>query len=335
MKQITVIVCTYNRCRGLPNTLESIASSILPAGIEWEVLVVDNNSSDQTHQVVDELSHRYPGRFRYLFEPRQGKSYALNAGVRAARGKICAFTDDDVLVEPTWLYHLTSMLHSGEWAGAGGRTLPAREFVCPEWMSVTRPPALGGPLCGTFDIGDIPGALPCPPYGANMAFRKDMFEKYGGFRLDVGPPPKKVQGEDTEFGFRLMLAGQLLFYEPSAIVRHPVLEERLSKKYFLKWMFTHGRAVVRLESERSPVQAIAPTHRRVANRVGHLSHLVVMRWMKTTDSKWRFWYKCAVWKTCGELVELFSRLRTVSGSDQTEQVSEGITKATNPVRGEL
>lgn len=335
MKQITVIVCTYNRCRTLANTLESIASSIVPRNIEWEILVADNNSTDQTRQVVEDLCRRHPGRFRYLFEPRQGKSHALNAGVRAAQGKVCAFTDDDVLVEPTWLYDLTSMLHCGQWAGAGGRTFPAREFVSPRWMSLNGPQGLGGPLCGTFDAGELPGVLDRPPYGANMAFRKDMFEKYGGFRIDVGPPPKKVQGEDTEFGLRLMLAGELLFYEPSAIVRHPVLEERLSKKYFLKWMFKHGRAVVRLESDRSPAPGSARTFLRILDRVGHIVQLVVTRWMKTADPKWRFWYKCCVWKTCGELTELCSRLRSAASSDQTEQVTDDMSEATSPIRGEL
>src|SRR5690349_7477494 len=98
----------------------------LSESVEWEVLVVDNNSSDQTREVVDEFCRRYPGRFRYLFESRPGKSCALNAGVREARGAVVAFMDDDVTVEPTWLQELTAALHNGQWAGAGGRILPQR-----------------------------------------------------------------------------------------------------------------------------------------------------------------------------------------------------------------
>ena len=120
----TVVLCTYNRCQSLERALSSIAASTLPQGFEWEVLVVDNNSSDQTREVVEDFCRRYPGRFRHVFEPRQGKSYALNTAISGARGDVLAFVDDDVFVEPTWLQNLTADLYSGEWAGAGGRILP-------------------------------------------------------------------------------------------------------------------------------------------------------------------------------------------------------------------
>jgi glycosyltransferase involved in cell wall biosynthesis len=101
--KITVILCTYNRCRSLAKALESVAAQTFSKSVEWEVVVVDNNSRDQTREVVAELNHRHPGRFRYLLEQRSGKSYALNAGITEARGDILAFMDDDVTVEPTWL----------------------------------------------------------------------------------------------------------------------------------------------------------------------------------------------------------------------------------------
>ena len=80
--EITVILCTYNRCQSLPGALDSLAASRLPADIVWEVLVVDNNSSDQTQAIVQDFSRRYPGRFRYIFEPNPGKSFALNTGIQ-------------------------------------------------------------------------------------------------------------------------------------------------------------------------------------------------------------------------------------------------------------
>ena len=86
--KITVILCTYNRCKRLAKALESVAASALPASVDWEVLVVDNNSKDETRQVIEEFCERYPARFRYVFEPRQGKSNALNTGIREARGEI-------------------------------------------------------------------------------------------------------------------------------------------------------------------------------------------------------------------------------------------------------
>src|SRR5438309_3069723 len=97
---VTVVLCTYNRYQNLETALNSVAASVLPEPVQWEVLVVDNNSTDHTRKVVEEFCHRYPGRFRYLFEAQQGKSYALNSGVREARGNILAFMDDDVIVDP-------------------------------------------------------------------------------------------------------------------------------------------------------------------------------------------------------------------------------------------
>ena len=131
---ITVILCTYNRCQSLPSALDSVTATLLPDSIEWEVLVVDNNSTDETRQVVEDFSRRWPDRFRYLFEPRPGKSNALNAGIREAAGDILAFMDDDVFVDPMWLQNLTANLHNGAWAGSGGRILPQWNCPPPRWL---------------------------------------------------------------------------------------------------------------------------------------------------------------------------------------------------------
>src|SRR5712664_1316562 len=213
--KITVILCTHNRCGSLAKALNSIAALTLPESVEWEVLVVDNNSSDETREVVEQsFCSRYSGRFRYVFEPRPGKSHALNAGIREARGDVLAFTDDDVTVEPTWLQNLTATLHDSKWAGAGGRVVA--EWACspPSWLSLEGPYALGDTLA-LFNRGYEAREISENPFGANMAFRKAVFEKYGGFRSDLGPragsqDPQK--SEDAEFGRRLLLAGERLRY---------------------------------------------------------------------------------------------------------------------------
>src|ERR1700753_287852 len=121
--KISVILCTYNRCQSLGTALESVAASQMRDGTSWEVLVVDNNSKDQTREVVAQASARHPGRFRYYFEPKQGKSNALNAGIREAQGEILAFMDDDVEVDVQWLQKLTDIFDDQQWAGVGGRVL--------------------------------------------------------------------------------------------------------------------------------------------------------------------------------------------------------------------
>jgi glucosyl-dolichyl phosphate glucuronosyltransferase len=242
--KITVILCTFNRCKSLARALESLALSVMPISTEWNVVVVDNNSKDQTRDVVDGFCRRFPDRFSYLFEPKQGKSYALNTGIERATGDVIAFMDDDVEVDRNWLRDLTAPLMQEGWAGSGGRILPERGFVPQCWMDLSSRHGLA-PLA-MFDVGREACELKEPPFGTNMAFRKEMFTKHGKFRTDLGPQPgSEIRSEDSEFGSRLLASGERLRYEPSAIVYHAVPENRTRRKYFQTWWFDKGRADVR------------------------------------------------------------------------------------------
>ncbi len=311
---VTLIVCTYNRCESLAQTLRSIASSVLPDSVEWEVLVADNNSSDATHEVVEEFCRKYGPRFRYLFEKQQGKSHATNAAIREARGDILVFTDDDVTVDPLWLQNLTAPLLMGRWAGAGGRIrLP--EFRPPHWMAITGPLSLGGPLV-QFDRGDQEGPLDQAPFGANMAFRKIIFEKYGGFRAELGRCGENLVGnDDTDFGERVMAAGERLCYVPSAVVNHPVHQERLKKGYFRSYYFAQGQGIARQAGQKLSIWRIPRYCLREIRRK--------LRWISSLDRQWflstrgRFFCELAVLHTIGQIVESYRsyyRSRTKPGS---------------------
>jgi len=242
-KSITVIVCTYNRSQSLPNALASLAAQTVPEPIEWEVLVVDNNSTDHTHEVVEEYSRRYPGRFRYVSELQQGLSYARNSGIRNSRSKVLAFVDDDAIAEPDWLWNLTSALWEGECAGAGGQIVPFWTKPIPGWLSTDDPRTFGA--FGRFEPGTGAGPLTRPPYGSNMAFRREVFQKYGVFRADLGRSGSNLLGrEDVEFGNRLLAAGERLRYEPCAVIHHVVPESRLKKSFVMRWWFWYGRSEV-------------------------------------------------------------------------------------------
>lgn len=293
--RITVIICTYNRALSLAKALESVAASELPRSIEWDVLVVDNNSSDQTRQVVEDFCQRYPDRFRYLFEPRQGLSNARNAGVLKARAEILAFTDDDVTVEPTWLQNLTAALHGGEWAGAGGRTLPLLTCSLPRWLAIEGPYNMGAALAGLFDIGENSVELDRPPYGTNMAFRKSMFKKYNGFRTDlVRCADSVLSNEDTEFGRRLRAAGERLWYEPSAVVYHRVPKNRLHKQYFLARYFEHGRSLIRETWRRPDIWRIPRRYLTISKTIKAYLVPRTLRWMLGLNPQRRFFCKCYV-----------------------------------------
>ena len=165
------------------------------------MLVVDNNSTDQTRAVAEDYCRNFPGRFRYVFEPAQGLSRARNAGIHQAQGEIIAFIDDDVIAEPTWLQNLTAPLIDGQWAGAGGRIVPPPDFSPPDWLDGWRRNGPSRRSLALVRSWDQAGEMNRPPYGANMAFRKNMFEKYGNFRVDLGRcGTKLLMGEDIEFG---------------------------------------------------------------------------------------------------------------------------------------
>ncbi len=323
---ISVILCTYDRCLYLRKVLDSIAGSVLPDSVEWEVLVVDNNSTDQTSEVANEFAGRYPGRFRYISEPRQGKSYALNTGIRESRGNVLAFVDDDLTVEPTWLRNLTQALDDGKWAGAGGRTLLAEPFSPPRWLALKGPYSMGGVLAAQFDLGEEACELDRPPFGANMAFQKKMFEKYGGFRTDLGPSPNPGiprPNEDTEFGRRLVAAGQRLRYEPSAVAYHPVPKQRIEKQYFLTWWFDYGRAAILEVGRRPDIWGIPRRYFTIGKTSATLAARA-LRWMATLDPQRRFFLKCRVWATAGQIVEVNRQWRDLEGAkDQAARETEG------------
>ena len=302
---ITVILCTYNRCLSLPKALDSVARQVLPESVTWEVLVVDNNSSDQTRAIAEEYCGLHPGRFRYLFEPEQGLSRARNAGIREANGEIIAFMDDDVTVEPNWLQNLTAPLYDGKWAGAGGPVRPTVDFERPSWLTLGGEMDLGGALA-LIDLGDVPGEMKRAPYGTNMAFRKSMFEKYGAFRADLGRCGNSLlSNEDTEFGKRLMASGERLRYEPSAVVHHPVPKERLDQKYFRTWWFDYGRARVLERGARPAILGIPRQFLSLPSLVLRYLSVRVLKWLLSMNPQRRFYNKCQVWLTVGEIAQTY------------------------------
>lgn len=316
--KITVILCTYNRCRSLAKALESLACQRLPANVEWDVLVVDNNSHDETRVVVQDFAARYRERFRYLFEPRPGKSYALNAGIHEAGGDILAFIDDDVCASATWLHDLTSTLISGECSGAGGRILAARDFSPPRWLPLQDRYALA-PLA-FFDLGDQAGALMEPPFGTNMAFLAATFKLYGGFRTDLGPRPgSEIRAEDTDFGGRLLSGGERLRYEPSAIVYHSVPTSRLTKKYFLNWWFAKGQTESRMAKWAHGRQhSIAGVPAILVRRLA----VWTLRWMLTCNPARRFSAKLKVWGLAGQVTELYRQRRQTNTLEAPQIMSQ-------------
>jgi glucosyl-dolichyl phosphate glucuronosyltransferase len=236
--KFSVIIATYNRAADLRETLTSLAN-LSPRG-SWEVIVVDNNSTDDTRQVVEACATRFPVELRYLFEPRQGRSPALNTGIRNARGSIIATTDDDVRVPSDWLDRAAEALERSGGDYVGGRVLPIWGGARPDWLS--NGPGKQWAVIALLDYG--PERLEFGtrvPLGVNMAFTRAAFDRVGLFDPDTGRRAGTLLGQEVrEWCIRARKANVRGFYAPEMAVRHLIPQSRLTKAYFRRWFYWRG-----------------------------------------------------------------------------------------------
>jgi glycosyltransferase involved in cell wall biosynthesis len=263
----TVLVATYNRAPLLDETLQSIRGLRVAPGRTWDVIVVDNNSTDGTRAVVERHARDFPVALRYLFEATQGRSSALNAGIAAAAGTIVAMTDDDVRVDAGWLDAACDALLEPDdpaVAYAGGPVSPLWETDPPAWLDLTR-----GDLWGTIAIQDhgdrtfVYEDARKVPLGANMAARRSLFAKTGTFRADLGRSSGRlVLGQEVpELLIRSRAAGFKGLYVPAMRVQHHIPARRLTREYFRRWWF--GKGVSRSAMEQAqPVTELGVDLRR-------------------------------------------------------------------------
>ena len=234
----SVVIATYNRARDLRDTLQSLAG--LDADGPWEVIVVDNNSPDDTRQVVASMAAGFPVELRYVFEREQGRSPALNAGIRAARGRIIATTDDDVRVERDWLTRASAALAQQGCDYVGGRVLPIWGAEPPAWIPNHASQQWG--VIALLDYGQEPlefGAR--VPLGVNMAFTRDAFDRAGLFDPHTGRRAGTLLGQEVrEWCIRARAAGLRGYYVPGMTVHHIIPADRLTKRYFRRWFYWRG-----------------------------------------------------------------------------------------------
>ncbi|MGH9327872.1 MAG: glycosyltransferase [Terriglobia bacterium] len=236
---ISVVICTYNRAASLEVTLSSLRHLEAPPSLTWEILIVDNNSADSTRSVIESFRASSGLNVRYVFELQQGRSFALNRGINEAKGEIIAFTDDDVTLDPKWLVGLKQAFDEWGSIAAGGRIIPVWNDPVPSWLQME-----GQQAVLHLDLGDEPRELNFA-IGANSAFRREAFLKYGVFQAGVSVDGKSAAGyEDDEYGHRLTRAGEKIMYVPGAVVYHPVASHRLTKAYFRKWFYDCGRTMM-------------------------------------------------------------------------------------------
>jgi glycosyltransferase involved in cell wall biosynthesis len=212
--EISVIVATCNRDEALMATLRSLAESQVPADLPWEVLVVDNNSTDCTKIVVEAFIGEGHSRFRYLFEPRQGKAFAINTGIREATGRIIALTDDDCIVDSQWIMSILQEYDSDpDLAVVGGRVelYDQRDKAITVRVSQQRLLVSSVPFEPSF----------IPIIGCNVAFKRKVYDEIGNFDHNLGPGSKgHLVADDTDFLYRAYKNGFKVVYSPDVLVYH-------------------------------------------------------------------------------------------------------------------
>jgi glycosyltransferase involved in cell wall biosynthesis len=315
--QISIVICTYNRSAMLARTLASLTSMLMPPGLKWELIIVDNNSKDDTRAVVNDFAARSGLDVRYVFEGAQGLSHARNRGIIEARCDVVVFTDDDVEVEKSWLFEMRRIFEESDCLAAGGKILPVWPAPKPRWYYEEGPYNLNGAIL-KFDLGDSPCDLKTPPFGANMAFRRLAFDKYGFFRTDLGVCGDIVtRGEETEFFHRLLEARERVVYSPNAIVYHPVSLERMRKTYIQSLFFTAGISQFRVDG--LPRDAISYfgvpryLYRAIAEKF--------FAWMFSIKPKERLRNKLQMYHTAGMIVESH-RMSHIEAVPAAEKIKE-------------
>ena len=236
---ITVVIPTYNRAAFLRQALEGLLAQDLPPD-RYEVLVIDNNSSDRTATEVGSFAQSRPEP-RYIPEPRQGANHARNRAIDEAQGEIVVFVDDDVLVGPQWLRELTAPFFSKQGTRVGavaGEVVPFFPDGCPSWVA-----GFHGPLAFRLEPGPIgPRQM---PMSANLAFRRPVFEKIGRFEAEIGRHGRKIFSHDENFLIhRLRDAGYEVWFAPAAVARHQIPAARTRLKYVLAHGFDSARSRV-------------------------------------------------------------------------------------------
>jgi glycosyltransferase involved in cell wall biosynthesis len=293
---VSVVLPTYNRAASLQTTLETFSGLAVPSGITWELLVVDNNSTDGTRAVIEHAARSARFCVRYIFEKRQGRSAALNCGIAAAQGEIVAFTDDDVFLHPEWLAGLIDTFEKFDCAGVAGRIVPLWNHPKPRWLEME-----GQQAIVNFELGDASKEIRFAPMGANSAFRKQVFIQHGLFRLDLGVSGSQhtITCDDTEFGERLIRGGEKIMYSPKAIIYHPVDPKRATKEYFLTWYYNNGRSLTRTAGLPNEGVFYFGVPRWLYREL--LSNAA--RWLFCLDGTRRFRYRLATYRSIGNIVE--------------------------------
>jgi glycosyltransferase involved in cell wall biosynthesis len=242
---VTVAICTFNRAESLGRTLDSMTAMRVPKDLTWEIVIVNNNSTDHTDHVIGEFRGRLP--VRREFEPRPGQSNARNKAIEAANGEYIVWTDDDVVVDSGWLTAYVEAFR--RWPNAavfGGRITPRYEAPVAKWVAESEAVLIGPYAIRNF--GDDVRPLSADeeshlPYGANFAIRA---VEQRAFRYDPNlglAPNRRRLADDTDVILRILGSGATGYWIPNAMVEHCIGHERQTVRYIADYSAGLGETI--------------------------------------------------------------------------------------------
>ncbi len=234
--KISAIVCTHNGQKVLKKAIQSLVNQTLDKR-DYEILVVDNASTDKTREIVKQFENEE--NLRYIFEPKIGLSHARNTAWQQAQGEFIAYLDDDAIACPKWLEQILDTFRTVPEAGAvGGKVVPIWEVDPPSWINDFMKRFLS-----VVNWSESPIVLDDYRYlvGANIAFPRKTLEKFSGFPTNLGRKGKSlISNEEIELINKIKNDGLIVFYHPEISVKHLVPASRLNSKWFRKRWFTQG-----------------------------------------------------------------------------------------------
>jgi glycosyltransferase involved in cell wall biosynthesis len=238
---ITVALCTFNRAESLRRALRSLATMEVPTDVPWELIIVNNNSTDHTDEVIKEYHEQLP--LHREFESKPGHSNARNRAIEIARGEYILWTDDDVLVDPGWLTAYAAAFR--RWPEAvvfGGRIIPRLEPPPVKWVLEN-----AAILRGAYAFRDL-GNDPIPlsfgedrvPYGANFAVRAKE-QRVFRYNPDLGlAPDRRRYYDEIDVILRILESGAAGYWVPEARVEHCIGREKQTVRYLTDYFAAVG-----------------------------------------------------------------------------------------------
>ncbi|MDD3179713.1 MAG: glycosyltransferase [Opitutaceae bacterium] len=296
---VTVAICTYNRAEFLRQTLAGLARQDYPAAA-LEILVIDNNSRDDTRAVVASFASAVPAP-RHVLETRQGLDHARNRAIAEARGDIILFGDDDILVEPDWVRQMAAPFaaDSNRRIGCvGGEVVPVFPDGLPEWVAEWHSPLAFRADCGPLSARQV-------PMGANLAFPMWVFARVGVFATALDRSGRNLfSGGDAEMVRRVRAAGCEIWFAPAARVLHQMPASRTTMRYAMRHAFdsARSRVVDRAQQGRATGYLASRFLTSFLKAVGYalisLLSLIVLRPGHAKKSLVR------AWRSCGYLYQI-------------------------------